>query len=221
MKIQLLGIVLVLLVSSCYSYIPCCATQTWDSCPAECEVGSQDPNMERCCEIGQMCIGSECVNKDDGKTKIDELGALESAKDCAYYDKLDEDTQCGTWGYPLYIGKTKCNTYKAYEALYAHQEWLDAVRLCLQVSMTEFLRNNYNEKGTSTCEEIMDAGVEGHYGCFLKPDVNRPELSICNSMSDVAMLGLNGFTRIHKLYRVLLRVFKECAFSPTTEAIQL
>ena len=168
-----------------------------------------------------MCIGSQCVTKDDGSAKIDALAALESATDCAYYDKLDENTQCGKWGYPQYIGKTKCITYKDYESLYAHQEWLDAVRKCLQVTMTEFLRNNFKEKGTSTCDEIMDSGVEAHYGCFLKPDADRPELTICNSMSDVVMLGLNGFTRVHKLYKVLLRVFKECAFNESTGAVQL
>ncbi|XP_060602095.1 uncharacterized protein LOC132755268 [Ruditapes philippinarum] len=111
-----------------------------------------------------------------------------SGSDCSWYKEcLEARYPCKEQGdsYALdYAGKF-CNLYQDHyqEFNTIGQEWIDAVRKCLQVKLVPILRPFV----VATCESIKQTAFDSHSGCYLHPDSGKP--SICD-------IGVGNWARI-------------------------
>ncbi|XP_060565644.1 uncharacterized protein LOC132724720, partial [Ruditapes philippinarum] len=102
-----------------------------------------------------------------------------SGTDCSWYkDCLEKRYPCKEHGnsYALDYAEKFCNLYQDHYEEFNNigQEWIDAVRKCLQVKLVPILRPFV----MATCESIRQQAFESHSGCYLHPDVGKP--SICD-----------------------------------------
>ncbi|KXJ11702.1 uncharacterized protein LOC110243329 [Exaiptasia diaphana] len=84
-----------------------------------------------------------------------------------------EDT---TNAYAIRYAEKFCNMYNKNRYLFSSkgQQWVDAVRKCLQVSLVPLLR----PWRSPSCQEIRRAAFDSHTPCYLRPDKGAP--SVCD-----------------------------------------
>ncbi|XP_045174254.2 uncharacterized protein LOC123535605 [Mercenaria mercenaria] len=102
-----------------------------------------------------------------------------SGTECSWYrDCLEKRYPCEEQGssYALDYAEKFCNLYQIHysEFNYKGQQWIDAVRKCLQVKLVPILRPFVK----ATCEGIKQTAFDSHSGCYLHPDEGKP--SICD-----------------------------------------
>ncbi|XP_045175878.1 uncharacterized protein LOC123536618 [Mercenaria mercenaria] len=102
-----------------------------------------------------------------------------SGTECSWYRNcLEKRYPCKEEGnsYAIDYAEKFCNLYQIHysEFNYKGQQWIDAVRKCLQVKLVPILRPFVK----ATCEGIKQTAFDSHPGCYLHPDEGKP--SICD-----------------------------------------
>ncbi|XP_045174251.2 uncharacterized protein LOC123535602 [Mercenaria mercenaria] len=102
-----------------------------------------------------------------------------SGTECSWYrDCLEKRYPCKEKGnsYALDYAEKFCKLYQNHYSEFDDkgQQWIDAVRKCLQVKLVPILRPFVK----TTCEGIKQTAFDSHPGCYLQPDEGK--LSICD-----------------------------------------
>jgi len=71
-----------------------------------------------------------------------------------------------------------CNLYDKYYSHFSYQgqQWIDAVRKCLQVSLVPLLR----PWRSLSCKEVKTIAFNSHVPCYIRPNDQSPQISICH-----------------------------------------
>ncbi|XP_063401949.1 uncharacterized protein LOC134686203 [Mytilus trossulus] len=104
-----------------------------------------------------------------------------SGADCSWYrDCLERKFKCnGTEDdYAIAFATKFCNLYSQNYQDFSQdgQQWIDAVRKCLQVSLVQTLRPYLSY----TCKDVKRIAFDSHTPCYVKPIPESPSISVCN-----------------------------------------
>ncbi|XP_076076633.1 uncharacterized protein LOC143047449 [Mytilus galloprovincialis] len=104
-----------------------------------------------------------------------------SGADCSWYrDCLERKFKCsGTEDdYAMAFATKFCDLYSQNYQDFSQdgQQWIDAVRKCLQVSLVQSLRPYL----PFTCEDVKRIAFDSHTPCYVKPIPESPSISVCN-----------------------------------------
>ncbi|XP_062587431.1 uncharacterized protein LOC134249092 [Saccostrea cucullata] len=132
------------------------------------------------------------------KTQLPSHCFSPSGKDCNWYrgclERRFPCKQSQQTSYAINNGDKFCNLYEEHYKKFSimGQQWIDAVRGCLQVALVPLLRPYFN----ISCNDIKQTAFDSHVECYTNPRKNAP--SVCDlTMSDKFQIG---FTVIPGLF---------------------
>lgn len=104
-----------------------------------------------------------------------------SGTSCDWYEQcLERKHNCrGTKDdYGVAYATKFCNLYDKYYSHFSYQgqQWIDAVRKCLQVSLVPLLR----PWRSLSCKEVKTIAFNSHVPCYIRPNDQSPHISICH-----------------------------------------
>lgn len=98
-----------------------------------------------------------------------------SQDSCEFYKILEFFQPCGATGYVQSFALKYCEDYLYQQDTFKEQRWQNGVRTCLQNALMANLRANKNP----TCQQIRQWGFDSHFGCYMRPIPNAPEVNYC------------------------------------------
>ncbi|XP_061164374.1 uncharacterized protein LOC133173407 [Saccostrea echinata] len=132
----------------------------------DCACGVDAPQQTQTPPTNQTQLPNHCYSPSGG--------------DCSWYsDCLERRFPCQEMqqtSYAINYGLKFCNLYEEHYQSFSTegQQWIDAVRGCLQVALVPLLRPFL----TITCGEIKEKAFNSHLGCYTNPIKNAP--SFCD-----------------------------------------
>ncbi|CAF0806257.1 unnamed protein product [Adineta ricciae] len=119
-------------------------------------------------------------------------------------------TRCGSNGYVTNFAHKYCEKYLAGRSSFYDTKWQNGVRVCLQRTMLSKLRT----VNQPTCQQIRDWGFGSHFGCYMRPIPNSPEVNFCRLKgADIAEIGwmAKGAVFEKEVWSQFAKMIKECA----------
>ncbi|CAF1242326.1 unnamed protein product [Adineta ricciae] len=142
-----------------------------------------------------------------------ELSLLESTiseDSCSFYQALEMRTHCGNDGYVTNFAHKYCEKYLAGRSSFNDTKWQNGVRVCLQRTMLSKLRT----VSQPTCQQIRDWGFDSHFGCYMRPIPNSPEVKFCRLKgADIVKIGwmAKGTVLEKEVWKQFAKMINECA----------
>lgn len=125
-----------------------------------------------------VLIGS--IRSELSPDNLELLKSTISNNSCQFYSELDDIFPCGSQGYVQKFIYKYCMAYLENRDTFKNQAWQNAVRVCLQQKMLDYLEQNED----TTCAQVTKAGFDSHTECYIRPDVTQPELTFCRLPPD-------------------------------------
>ncbi|WAR31917.1 hypothetical protein MAR_034459 [Mya arenaria] len=179
----------------CYAFTGYNNKYQWATCLTKYYMEEKSRKQHTCKDQTAVYCYYQCMLEQHGLEKGDELPtplppwcSSPDGSECNWYREcLDERFPCvGTEAsYAISYGEKFCylysENYNGFDKV--GQDWIDAVRKCLQVALVPLIRP-YN---TPSCDEIKTIAFQSHSKCYVDPFPDKP--SFCD-------IGWSNFFRV-------------------------
>ncbi|CAF1242342.1 unnamed protein product [Adineta ricciae] len=142
----------------------------------------------------------------------DQLALLESTineNSCEFYSSLEKLMPCGKNGYVIGFGYRYCEAYLDARNEFNDTKWQNGVRVCLQRTMLSKLPTI----SEASCSQISEWGFDSHFGCYMHPIPDSPEINFCHLKSmDIIKIGWIATSKLLKqeVLNQFLKLIKQC-----------
>ena len=153
-------------------------------------------------------LALEVVSLNPLQTNVLSLTINENS--CEFYQMLESMSPCGPTGYITDFAYKYCEAYLDKRDSFIDKKWQNGVRTCLQNAMLTKLKSTPEP----TCEQIRTWGFSSHFGCYMRPVPNSPEVKFCRlPAKDIVRISAVAIGEIFEgeVMAQFAKMVKECA----------